>query len=1020
MSENKYVPADVECARKSTHAGTIADPEPRRLMWKEKDCDGNPVVCTIAAGGGSDVITIAPYATDTQFGLVKLTDDPSLDAPAASDKHTAITPNGVKATIEDLVEKIESGEIGGGGGSGSGDAGYVVKPVITAPANDATAVSVVTTITATAFRSVFEDETRKHREFQVATDKGFDAIVASAQVNADSWQIQPKLNAQTVYYIRVRDVTNTDLKSAWSSTVTITTGDAVQIVAPTLTLHGYNDSSTDILSGLRVTASEFRVDDGSSDTHVSTSWYIDTVTRAGGHVWESLNDSTNKTSITVPDGTLQAGTTYRLTCIYHGTTYGDSAPAVVEFTTSTDFGTVNAPTLTVDGEPSSVFSDPTLRGGAFSNTRDPDTHDMTDWLIVPAAGGEPVWSSLNDSANKESIKVPNNTLQTSTAYIAKVRYHGAKYGWSAYTEKQFSTLAVFASVNTPTLTITGGTNDVPETPTLNLSEFGGTNVTYASTNWRVVKVSDSSEVWSGSNTANSITMPAGKLEVGTAYKFMGQHVANEGVSSAWAETVGTTKDSFAPPAGDIGSVVDGTFGVGTAPQEVYESLGLSELPGTHDPNSFQYGLYEIVLPEESMDDHNERTYRRQCKAYVKYVPKFYYAFLTNYTTGTLMGDETLADYAKYTGLTVAQLKEAQRRSPNWAICIAPAKAFTSEAEANEHGFILHRAFIDGGKEMPGFFIANTVAYYSHSQNATAFSHKYYYYFGAKEQNFYEYDLTENRQQGIIRLDGATPNVKSTYNDNATVGATVDLCRKFSGFNLATVFMWSALSMLSFAAGLYCKDKTECAWYKADSNSSPRGINTAGTHDNVDASVTATTVTETTGVPFVSDISQYAKTTHNGTITGVTNVNGWVLQHVLGTTGDFTKIMPESTKLADVQTAGSEVTTAFNNATSRYSFGTPSYLAGTWFTDINGDNRAMCGVCPSNSTALKSPTDAGEYHLFGNDNIHIYDFEAISVGGDYRYASASGIFNRQTDAGGYGSWDGTMGGAGVRLAGYPKI
>ena len=1034
------------------HAGTIEDPIPQKLIFVKKDNTGAKKVYTLGMGGtsgGSDVSV--SNASDTVVGIVKLTDDATLDAPAATG-YTALTPNGAKVAIEtakgEIVEgiqdtvngalddaiddaladggkldtaideaiqdKIESGEIGAGSGEAST---LVVKPEIITPTEGAINVASLPTLQASAFKCLLTTETRLHREFELNTVTP-DASVLTKQVNADSITLDNRLSPNTQYKWRCRDVTNNGLKSAWTSWTSFTTAQGQTVTTPVITLKGYQDSPTDILSSLTIEGSAFAVTEG-EDTHRATSWSITKKIGTRNNVWESLNDTVNKTQITVPDGTLEKGTAYTLTVIYHGTAAYDSAPAVVDFTTSSDFGTVNAPTLTVEGQPSSVFSNPTLTGGAFSNTRNPDTHDKTDWLIVPTSGGEPVWQSLDDMANRTSIKVPNNTLQTSTAYIAKVRYHGTKFGWSDYTENQFSTLAVFSTVDTPTLTVQGTPNDIPKAPTLTLSNFSGTNATYASTNWRIVKVQDSSEVWTASNNSNIITVPEGKLEVSTDYKFQAQYVSTEGAVSAWAETLGRTADSFTI-TDNIGSVVDGTFGVGVAPSDVYESLGLSPLPGTEDPKSFQYGLYEIVLPEETKQNssQNDGKVRRQCKAYVKYIPKFYYAFLTNYTTGQLMTEETLKEYEKYSGVSLALLKQAQERSPNCAIVIAPGSAFASESDANSHGFILHRAFIDGGKEMPGFFIANSLLYYSASSNNLNTDTKYYYYFGAKELNHYEYDLTESHVQGIVRLDGNTPPMRSDFGDSDTLGDAVALCRKFDGFNLASIFMWSAISMLSFAAGLYCKDTTECAWYKDSGNIGPRGNNQT-TKDIDDSTLTFPAISSTAGTPFPSNSGQYAKTTHNGTISGITNVNGWLWQPLLGTNGNYDKVMPESTVLADITSAGTELNngeTFEQSPGNNQSWGSSSaYHSTTWFTQVSGAERAMCGVAPL-AKGYPVPESAVTDSRFGMDGFgRDSDYTAPIVGGYWDSGAYAGVFDRS-----YDGWAYASSGYGVRLGGYPKV
>ena len=1020
LENDKYLDQEVQSLKESVEGGEI-EIQPTQLPKASETEQGIIEIATqeeVSAGTGNTTAVTPAYNkvfVDTQLNHAKQeAKDEILEeiSPVVDEKiETAIgeVQDGIDNKIDQTIQdKIESGEIGGGGG-GSDASSLVVKPEIITPTEGAVNVASLPTLQASAFKCLLATETRLHREFELNTVSP-DANVVTKQVNADSITLDSRLDPNTQYKWRCRDVTVNSLYSAWTDWTNFTTAEGQTVTTPTITLKGYNNSPTDILSGLTIEGSAFTVSEG-SDTHKATSWSIaEKIGRS--NVWESLNDTVHKTQITVPDGTLERGTAYTLTVIYHGTAAYDSAPAVVDFTTSSDFGTVNAPTLTVEGQPSNVFSNPTLTGGVFSNTRDPDTHDKTDWLIVPTSGGEPVWKSLDNTANKTSIKVPNKTLQTSTAYTAKVRYHGAKFGWSAYTENQFSTVAVFATVNTPTLTVQGTPNDVPRTPKLTLSNFSGTDATFASTNWKVIKVQDSSEVWTASNNSNTINVPAGKLEVSTDYKFQAQYVSAEGAVSAWAETRGRTANSFTIPD-SIGFVSDGTFGVGFASDNVYNSLGLSPLPGTNDPKSFQYGLYEKVLPEET---GSSGTVRRQCKAYVKYIPKFYYAFLTDYTTGQLKTEETLREYEKYSGISLELLKQAQQRSPNHAIVIAPGSAFTSQEEANRHGFILHRAFIDGGKEKSGFFIANSLLYYSASSNELGTDTKYYYYFGAKELNHYEYDLAESRTQGIVRLDGTTPPMSSDFGDSNTLGSAVTLCRKFSGFNLASIFMWSALSMLSFAAGLYCKDAAECAWYKKSGNIGPRGNNDT-TKDIDDSAATFPAMSSTAGTPFPSGSGQYAKTTHNGTISGITNVNGWLWQPLLGTNGNYDKVMPESTVLADITSAGAELNNGetFEKSADGSWGDSRNSQSTTWFTQVSGAERAMCGVAP---LAKEHPVSGNnsEQPLFGMDNsYHIFGYRASRVGGDWNSVANAGIFYRSD----YDYWTTADSRCGVRLGGYPR-
>ena len=225
---------------------------------------------------------------------------------------------------------------------GSGSITYVTTPEITTPTEGATNVSTLTTIVGTQYENIFPNDIRKERVFEIAKSNSFDVVIATIKANADSAAVETQLEGDTKYYVRIKDVSQKGRESNWSPVVSFTTGKAIQANTPTLTLVGYDISPTDIGSGLTINGSAFSLNAGDqSDTHKATSWTITANSRTP--VWQSLNDTTNLVSVTVPRGTLQKGTAYTVTVVYHATKFADSAPAVAQFTTSTDFGTVQAP-----------------------------------------------------------------------------------------------------------------------------------------------------------------------------------------------------------------------------------------------------------------------------------------------------------------------------------------------------------------------------------------------------------------------------------------------------------------------------------------------------------------------------------------------------------------------------------------------------------------------------------------------------------------------------------------------------
>jgi len=204
--------------------------------------------------------------------------------------------------------------------------------------------------------------------------------------------------------------------------------------------------------------------------------------------------------------------------------------------------------------------------------------------------------------------------------------------------------------------------------------------------------------------------------------------------------------------------------------------GFSAMTGTTDPASENYGNYQY-----------------SDGSVMCFVPRFYYR----------IGSASSPRYATY--------------GAN-AVDIVGIDTFTDEAAANAAGYAMHRAFIDGGAVKSGFFIDK----YLCSKNGTTS--------GKSVKNGDPISLTTN----------------SSYNPSSTMtGCTgiladaVVLSRaRGTGFNTASIFMYSALALLSLAHGQAATATTYCAWYDAGGTTNfPKGCNNGSLADHVDASVT---------------------------------------------------------------------------------------------------------------------------------------------------------------------------------------
>ena len=148
-------------------------------------------------------------------------------------------------------------------------------------------------------------------------------------------------------------------------------------------------------------------------------------------------------------------------------------------------------------------------------------------------------SSKLDSPNNEltyHFDWGDDTSDTTTSTSKKHTYNGepgSSYTITVYaTDKAgnnspSSTTTVTladATIDTPTVSVTGSPDEVPETPTISISHLPavhGTNKSITGLKWRVVRTSDNSTVYTKTTGANvlSVTLPEDTLEGKTKYRF---------------------------------------------------------------------------------------------------------------------------------------------------------------------------------------------------------------------------------------------------------------------------------------------------------------------------------------------------------------------------------------------------------------------------------------------------------------------------------------------------------------------
>jgi hypothetical protein len=240
-----------------------------------------------------------------------------------------------------------------------------------------------------------------------------------------------------------------------------------------------------------------------------------------------------------------------------------------------------------------------------------------------------------------------------------------------------------------------------------------------------------------------------------------------------------------------------------------------------------------------------------------------------------------------------------------SVDIQPISRFASVAGANAEGYALHRAFIDGGVQQPGFFFDK----YMVSNNAGIAS-------SLKNGNAISFHADHNPVSG---LNGAPSNIYAS--------AILAAKTRGAAFHAGSAFQYAALALLSLAHGQAATSATWCAWYDAAGNTNfPKGCNNNALRDTNDSTVL-----------YVSDgysncgktgsATPFAKTTHNGQASGVADLNGLMWEVAIG----ITCIATSKTVTAATQANPVQITAAAHG----YTTGDEIMLAGIGgMTQIN--------------------------------------------------------------------------------------
>lgn len=360
--------------------------------------------------------------------------------------------------------------------------------------------------------------------------------------------------------------------------------------------------------------------------------------------------------------------------------------------------------------------------------------------------------------------------------------------------------------------------------------------------------------------------------------------------------------------------------------------GFAKLYGTEDPASDNYGNY--AYSDGSV---------------MVYVPAFFY----KYGTGA-------------NGLAVN------------VVDVKPYSAYASVADANASGYALHRAFYNGGAIRQGVFVDK---YLCSNNSGVASSIK-------------NGIVLSSAQRGS--LSTATFGSLTGAPTNNLAGAIAAAKTRGSAFFCNTRFIRGALALLANAHGSAASGTAYCAWYSASSTNFPKGCNNNALGDTNDAALAFVNDGNGTYNCGRTGSSNFmARTTHNGQMCGVADLNGIVWEAELGLTSNGTNFYVLKTS-ADVSTitGGNSLATdawgatglaalydslgatyeSLTNAAANKTFGAAAQVLSA---SVSGTAWAFAGL------GIPLSTGVGGSNQFGND--YLYDSRpnelcAISGGG----------------------------------------
>lgn len=380
------------------------------------------------------------------------------------------------------------------------------------------------------------------------------------------------------------------------------------------------------------------------------------------------------------------------------------------------------------------------------------------------------------------------------------------------------------------------------------------------------------------------------------------------------------------------------FGVGVYGGDPADltAMGLSPMQGCKNPASENYG-----------------NYKHTNGSIMCCVPAFCYR----------LGNSNAPSYSR-DGDNALEIKGASE-FPQFA----HNKAFVDGDADFGNGWILHRAFVDGGKMKNCFFMDKYLCSNNGSGQAASI---------------------KNADWSMC-IDKSVPQSTMIFGGGGVGYDAITFSRaRGDHYSLTTVYQWSAMAMLSLAHGQAATSTSYCAWYDPTHVTNfPKGATTADLTDISDSSIMYTAHTYDPSFAKTGSSNNAKKVSHNGQLCGIMDVAGMCNQLSIGATNKANGqvgLMKLNVSAHDFTLYNRVDDSLHETFDTTFSDGDRKKFSGLRSGKSGTANWASCGVIPLTTSSSV---------LFGEDQYREY-FTAdvgLKMGLGSGWGTPAGVFCR---------------------------